>query len=36
MDPTVIPAEVALTDDPILRFRHAAYGESHDRRSEER
>lgn len=36
MDPTIIPEGMALTDDPILNYRHAVYGVSHDRRRQER
>ncbi|MBW4084477.1 catalase family peroxidase [Paenibacillus sp. S150] len=36
MDPTAIPAGMALTDDPILNFRHDAYNDSYRRRSEGR
>ncbi|MDO3409925.1 catalase family peroxidase [Saccharibacillus sp. CPCC 101409] len=35
MDPTVIPDGVALSDDPILRFRRDTYAESFKRRSAE-
>lgn len=35
MDPTVIPPGMALSDDPILNFRRAAYADSHHRRSQE-
>lgn len=34
-DPTGVPAGIELSDDPILRFRSAAYGESFRRRSGE-
>lgn len=36
MDPTVIPEGMALSDDPILNFRHTTYAVSHDRRRQER
>lgn len=36
MDPTVISAGMALSDDPILNFRHATYVESHHRRHQEK
>jgi catalase len=35
MDPAAVPAGIALSDDPILNFRHAAYGESFQRRRQE-
>lgn len=35
MDPTVIPPGMALSDDPILNFRRAAYADSHHRRTRE-
>lgn len=35
MDPTVISSGMALTDDPILRFRSTVYSESYHRRSQE-
>ncbi|CAH1220329.1 Catalase-related peroxidase [Paenibacillus auburnensis] len=35
MDPAVVPAGIALSEDPILHFRHSAYGESFRRRREE-
>lgn len=36
MDPAVVPEGMALSEDPILRFRHTAYADSHRRRSRER
>ncbi|UQZ34068.1 catalase [Paenibacillus sp. PK3_47] len=36
MDPSAISEGMALSDDPILHFRHAAYADSHRRRSRER
>jgi catalase len=35
MDPAAVPAGIALSDDPILNFRHTAYGESFQRRRKE-
>lgn len=32
-DPTVVPAGIECSEDPILNFRHDAYAESHSRRS---
>lgn len=34
-DPTMVPHGIELSDDPILKFRGAAYGESFSRRSRE-
>lgn len=36
MDPAVISEGMALSDDPILRFRHTAYADSYRRRRRER
>ncbi len=36
MDPTRMPAGIALSDDPLLHFRSEAYWESHRRRTAER
>ncbi|AIQ49957.1 hypothetical protein R70723_31815 [Paenibacillus sp. FSL R7-0273] len=35
MDPAAVSEGIALSDDPILQFRHTAYGESFRRRSTE-
>lgn len=35
MDPTIITEGMALSDDPILNFRHDTYSVSHDRRRQE-
>ncbi|KAA9005835.1 catalase family peroxidase [Paenibacillus spiritus] len=35
MDPTAVPAGIALSDDPILNFRRAAYANSLERRTRE-
>ncbi|MGH2901566.1 MAG: catalase, partial [Solirubrobacteraceae bacterium] len=35
MDPTRMPAGIALSDDPLLHFRSEAYWESHRRRTRE-
>jgi catalase len=34
-DPTQVPSGIELSEDPILKFRAAAYGESFERRSRE-
>lgn len=34
-DPTVLPAGIELSDDPLIRFRSAVYAESHRRRLRE-
>lgn len=34
-DPTVVPAGVALSNDPVLAARAAAYAQSFDRREHE-
>ncbi|WP_246313306.1 catalase [Paenibacillus foliorum] len=36
MDPTVISSGMALSDDPILNFRHVVYAESYQRRRDGR
>ncbi|MCR8658649.1 catalase family peroxidase [Paenibacillus endoradicis] len=36
MDPTIITEGMALSNDPILNFRHTTYAVSHDRRHQER
>ncbi|EFU43796.1 hypothetical protein PVOR_01235 [Paenibacillus vortex V453] len=33
MDPTVMAEGMALSDDPILHFRHSTYTDSYNRRS---